>query len=154
MSDKNNIHVLSRAVIIDQAHLLLCKTIDLPINFYFLPGGHVEHGESAEDAVRRELLEETGAHCILKRFLGCLEYHFEPGHNSICHKHEYNLIFEGEAETLKFRMPLHQLEQHITLHWLPLEELKHIDFRPEPLKLLLPGWLKSSHGQAFYSQMI
>jgi ADP-ribose pyrophosphatase YjhB (NUDIX family) len=51
----NNIHVLSRAVIIDQGHILLCKTLDLPVSFYFLPGGHVKHGESVESAVLRSL---------------------------------------------------------------------------------------------------
>ena len=72
-----NIHVLSRAVIIDQGHLLVCQTLDLPNNFYFLPGGHVEHGESAEQTVLRELVEECGSVCTIKRFLGCLEYSFD-----------------------------------------------------------------------------
>jgi 8-oxo-dGTP diphosphatase len=82
MNNKNNIHVLSRAVIIDQHHLLLCKTLDLKNNFYFLPGGHVEHGESVETSLLRELIEETGSEAKIKRFLGCLEYSFEPGANS------------------------------------------------------------------------
>ena len=45
---KDGIHVLARAVIIDQDNILLCQTLDLPVSFYFLPGGgHVEHEESA-----------------------------------------------------------------------------------------------------------
>ena len=47
----NSIHVLSRSVLIDQDYILLCKTVDLPINFYFLPGGHIEHGESASPSL-------------------------------------------------------------------------------------------------------
>ena len=35
MSHKNSIHVLSRAVVLDQDHILLCKTRDLPIGFNF-----------------------------------------------------------------------------------------------------------------------
>ena len=35
MSNKNNIHVLSRAVIIDCEYILRCKTLDLEENFYF-----------------------------------------------------------------------------------------------------------------------
>lgn len=91
---------MSRGVIIDQDNILLCRTLDLPISFYFLPGGHVEHAESVEISLLRELMEETGAHCKIKIFLGCLEYSFEPGHSSICHNHEYNFIFESESETL------------------------------------------------------
>ena len=76
---KDGIHVLARAVVIDQDNILLCKTLDLPVSFYFLPGGHVEHGESASSALIRELSEETGARNVeIKRFLGVLEHSFEP----------------------------------------------------------------------------
>ena len=132
-----NIHVLSRAVIIDQGHLLVCQTLDLPGNFYFLPGGHVELGESAEHAVLRELEEETGCICSIKRFLGCLEYSFEPGHSSICHSHEYNFIFEAESRELSIHKEIPQLEPHIRLTWIPLDKIDTIDFRAEPLKDLI-----------------
>jgi len=37
MSSKDKIHVLSRAVIIDQNYILLCKTQDFKNNFSFYP---------------------------------------------------------------------------------------------------------------------
>lgn len=154
MSIKNNIHVLSRAVIIDKNHILLCRTLDCHVNFYFLPGGHIEHKESAENAVLRELMEETGAVCAIKRFLGCLEHSFEPGHSSICHNHEYNFIFEAESETLKKHIPISKLEKHIDVLWVPISELPSIDFRPEPLKELLPLWLDASKNHVFQSTML
>ncbi len=154
MNTKNNTHVLSRAVIVDQDHLLVCKTRDLPIPFYFLPGGHIEHEESAEDAVLREFLEESGAQCKIKRFLGCLEYNFEPGHSGICHNHEVNLFFEAESDVLNLDTPLARMEDHIELMWVPLHEIEAIDFRPEPLKTLLPEWLKSPKNNAFQSRMV
>ncbi len=43
MNTKNNTPVWGPGVIIDQDHILLCKTLDLSISFYFLPGGHVEN---------------------------------------------------------------------------------------------------------------
>ena len=152
--NKKNIHVLSRGVIIDQDHILLCRTLDLPISFYFLPGGHVEHGESVEASLLRELMEETGAECKIKRFLGCLEYSFEPGHSSICHNHEYNFIFEAESESLKSNHTIPQLEARIELIWVPLHQLSEIDFRAEPLRELLPHWLKSSTSDVFRSVMV
>lgn len=154
MNVNNNIHVLSRAVIIDQNYILLCKTLDLPISFYFLPGGHVEHGESVETSLLRELMEETGAQYRIKRFLGCLEYSFEPGYSSICHNHEYNFIFEAESDMLKSNHKIPQLEAHIELLWMPLNKLFDIDFRAEPLRELIPQWLGLDTNSAFRSVMI
>lgn len=154
MVNRNNIHVLSRGVVIDRDHILLCKTLDLPINFYFLPGGHVEHGESVETSLLREFVEEAGADCHIQRFLGCLEYSFEPGHNSICHNHEYNFIFEITSNALTFEKPIPRLEDHIELLWVPLSNLSALDFRPEPLKTLVPQWLQSEPTEIFKSVMV
>lgn len=153
MSMKNNIHVLSRGVIIDHDHILLCKTRDLPISFYFLPGGHVEHGESVTTSLLRELMEETGIQFKIKRFLGCLEYSFEPGHSSICHNHEYNFIFEVESDILQSSNKILQIEDHIELLWLPLSQLTEIDFRAEPLRDLIPKWLVSDNHDSLQSVM-
>ena len=154
MNNQDKIHVLSRAVMIDQNKILLCKTLDLAVNFYFLPGGHIEHGESAETALLRELMEETGAPCKIKRFLGCLEYSFEPEQNSICHNHEYSFIFEAESDAIKSNHKPPQLEAHIELLWMPLNQLTDIDFRAEPLRELVPHWLKSPSSDVFRSIMI
>ncbi|HBN22057.1 MAG TPA: DNA mismatch repair protein MutT [Holosporales bacterium] len=155
MTTKDKIHVLSRAVILDQEHILLCKTLDLPKAFYFLPGGHIEHGESAKETVLRELHEEAGAQdCTIKRLLGCLEYTFEPGHSSICHNHEYNFIFEVDSPSLKKEFPIPRLEDHIELLWFPLKTLSAIDFRSEPLQNLLPKWLDNPSIQNLESVMI
>ena len=152
--NQNNIHVLSRAVIIDQDHILLCKTTDLPHNFYYLPGGHVEHKESVETSIIREMMEEAGVITRIKRFLGCLEYSFEPGHSSICHNHEYNFVFEVESDHLKLDITPKSKEAKLDLVWMPLKQLAEIDFRAEPLKLLIPKWLKEPVSDCFQSEMI
>jgi len=142
-------HVLVRALILDQDHVLVCKTLDLPTNFYFFPGGHIENGESAVSALMRELQEETGAECKVKRFLGCLEYIFEPGNFARCHNHKYSFLFEAESDSLKLDLPLPQVEPHLQLLWVPLTQINDIDFRPAPLKKLIPVWLKAHFNGAF-----
>ena len=149
-----NIHVLSRAVVIDKGQILLCKTIALNPDFFFLPGGHIEQGESAQQALLRELREESGFNFSIRRFLGCFEHSFELGKNSICHSHECNLIFEATSEELKIGQSLAQVEDHIELHWFPLCNLKDIDLRPEPLGTFLSLWLSKDMNDAFQSHML
>jgi 8-oxo-dGTP diphosphatase len=152
MNDQNNIHVVSRAVIIDQGHILLCKTLDRTNNFYFLPGGHIEYKESAREAVLRELIEETGALCTIKKFLGNLE-HISKSDNKGIHDHEYNFIFEVTSDSLKTTIDIPQLEDHIKLIWMPLEKINEMDFRAELLKKLIPKWL-SKENNNFNSVML
>lgn len=155
--DKNHIHVQSRAVIIEENHILLCKTVGLTGNFYFLPGGHIEHSESAKDALLRELSEEVGFDFKINRFLGCMEYSFDPQviTHAKCHTHEYSFIFEAHSDVLiDPKKPLKQLEENIETHWIALNLLDEIDLRPEPVKQLIPKWLNQNLEYALASLMI
>lgn len=151
---KDKIHVTTRAAIIDNGYLLLCKTIDLENNFYFMPGGHVEHMETVETALLRELEEETGSKATLKRMLGVFEYIFEPGHSSACHNHEYSFYFEATLADIRFGSSLPKLEHNVDLMWVKLDQLADLDFRPEPLVQLLPIWLAKQSENAFYSKTV
>lgn len=119
-----------------------------------MPGGHVEHMASVELTLKREVLEETGASCKIRRFLGCFEHSFELSHNSTCHNHEYNFIFLVESEFLKRDIKIPQLESHIKLFWQPIVNLADLDFRPKPLKNILFKWLELDLGNTLYSQML
>ena len=152
MKAKDNIHVLARAVIIQEAHILVCHTQDMRPNYYFLPGGHVEVGESAEAAVLRELKEEGDITGIITRFLGCLEHSFDPNQGK-CHSHEYNMYFEVTTGPFDLHEEIPQLESHIKLVWVPLAELEGLDFRPESLKQILSTWLNRDLSGAFVSHM-
>lgn len=53
--------VSARAVVLNtRAEILLVRHRDQKREFYVLPGGRVEPGETSAEAVRREVLEETG----------------------------------------------------------------------------------------------
>lgn len=149
---RDYIHVLARGVLIHQNCILLCRTRDLKTNFYFLPGGHIEHNETAEGALIRELQEEIGFSFTIDRFLGVLEHRFEPDHNSICHNHEYNLIFQVSCDGLLSDFPVQSQEKPLDIIWIPVTDLKTIDFRPESLKTRIPNWIDSPLRDVFYSQ--
>jgi len=71
----SNIHHLARGIIISNDKVLLAHAIG-HINT-FLPVGHIEFGESAPEALKREIEEEIGLSCNVEGFLGVVEHKWE-----------------------------------------------------------------------------
>jgi 8-oxo-dGTP diphosphatase len=84
------------AVVEREGKILLIKRGNPPFKeSWALPGGFVEYGERVEDAVVRELLEETGLRIMLKGLLGVYS---EPGRDPRGHVVSICYIAEGEGE--------------------------------------------------------
>jgi ADP-ribose pyrophosphatase YjhB (NUDIX family) len=60
--------VVHQAVVLSDRGVLLSVRSDL--RGWELPGGRAESGESGEEAIRREILEETGVEVVVDRLIG------------------------------------------------------------------------------------
>jgi ADP-ribose pyrophosphatase YjhB (NUDIX family) len=119
------------AVVIRDGHVLLQRIEPDP--YWFLPGGRVELGESAEAAIEREMREETGASVRIERMLWVVENFF----GSI---HEIGFYF---LVTMPSELHPNLAEQffgheddgtRLTFQWHRIADLGGIDIRPSFLR--------------------
>ncbi len=125
-------HYLARALIISGDFVLLAREIGA--DNIFLPGGHIEAGESAEKALMRELEEETGHEANIIRFLGVVEaqwYKAEEPNNEI------NLIFSVELTGVDFKTEIISKEDHIEFLWVRRSEVTSYNLLPETMNKLV-----------------
>jgi 8-oxo-dGTP diphosphatase len=123
------IELIVRAVIADGSRLLLAQPAGEA--WYFLPGGHVEPGEPAVVALRRELEEELG---VQRVHVGGVLAIIETGYTDAGgDHHELNLVYRVTVDDAIDGSK----EEHLSFRWLEKPELDEIDIRPKPLGELL-----------------
>ena len=115
------VEVISRGVCVSQGRVLLCRNIKG--GYLYLPGGHVEFGEGAAEALAREFMEETGAKVKVLELALMHENFFRQG--SRLH-HELNLVFHVELAS----DGVTSREKKIAFEWAPLDALADTDIRP------------------------
>lgn len=126
------IEVIARGLILRKGRLLVCWSKHG--KFSYLPGGHVEYGESALHTLRRELKEETGATVTSADPLGFFDFRFREGKRL---RHEVNLLFRATVREQKLRSK----ERAIAFRWLTKKELRKAKVLPPPLKRLALRWM-------------
>ena len=131
------IRTAARAVIICDGKLLVTKMRDQRGVFYILPGGGQQPGETLEQTVVRECLEEVGLQVTVQRLLYVREYigrnhNFSRRHAAF---HQLEHVFECSVVNPELASPGQITDNfQVDVNWLALESLSQIRFYPEHLK--------------------
>lgn len=116
------IETIARGVCVRDGRLLLCRAKGGKTTY--LPGGHIEFGETGRVALVREMKEETGLAAETGRFLGCVENAFLQHGKPHA---EINLVYEL---TLAPEAEVRAQEDWIEFVWWPLAELASANLLP------------------------
>lgn len=132
----------AKALIVEGTRVLLnrCATETGEI-YYDLPGGGQNQFESMEEAVVREVLEETGRHIRLVRFAALGEVIFDdPELRERYYEYSHRMfhIFLAEIEDKNVAEPTQRDYQQQESVWLELEEADKVEFRPSLLDGRIP----------------
>ncbi len=129
------------AVIVRDNKILMCKNdVD---NYYYSVGGGVKHGEKIEDAVIREVFEETGKTLEIDRLLFVHQNFFRHNFTGYdrgelsCHELAfYFLMKENNEDLISVGQTLEGKNE--TTVWIDIDEFKntetHINWLPEMLQ--------------------
>ncbi|MCR4828391.1 MAG: (deoxy)nucleoside triphosphate pyrophosphohydrolase [Bacteroidales bacterium] len=90
-------------------------------DWWEFPGGKMEPGETPEEALKREIMEELETHVVLERYLSTVEYDYPDWHLTM---HCFLCRVERGSLTLKEHEAARWLgkEDLDTVRWLPADE--------------------------------
>ena len=87
-------------------------------DYWEFPGGKMEQGETAEEALKREIWEELETRIVIERFVKTIEWDYPQFHLTLhcyfCH------VESGHLE----------LKEHEDAKWLRKEELESVNWLP------------------------
>lgn len=137
-NNSGQIEFIARGALVRNGRVLLCQSIKN--EYFYLPGGHIEFGESASAAAAREFHEELG----VRPPIGGLVMVSEGVFDAKRRHHEVNLVFHVEHPSpwpKSLEKPKSK-EKAIAFRWVELAAVQDLDIRP----LAVKAWLAAGIG--------
>ena len=124
MCEKNTVHVVAAIIRRGNEIFATQRGYGAYKDWWEFPGGKIEPGETAEEALVREIKEELDTEIKVDSFLTTVEYEYP----------EFYLIMDCfwcsiEQGELKLRV-------HEAARWLPLDDLKQVKWLPADVEVI------------------
>ena len=130
----------AKAIIVKDSRLLAIKNRDADGDWYCLPGGGQEPGETLTEALRRECLEEVGVEVMVGPLRFVREYigknHEFHAHDSDVHQVDFMFECEPAQDSWHSRGSAPDALQ-VGTAWLRLDELHEHRIYPSVLRTVL-----------------
>ena len=127
---EHHIETIARGVCVKDGKVLICYPKDR--SYSYLPGGHIEFGETGREALVREMKEETGLDATAGELLGVVESQFVQKGERHC---EINLIYKMSLVSgLSSSSPLSALEDWICFDWVDCDKIDSVNLLPLEMK--------------------
>lgn len=138
-------HLLVRGILIENNKILLAKSVYS--DFYFLPGGHHEVGETLVSTLKREFLEETNTEINVKKYLGVVEHKWISAETT---EYEINHVYLIDRNIVNIEII--SQEENLIFEWKDITQLSKINIQPTPLNNLLNDIIiQNENYNSFYS---
>ncbi|TDQ40749.1 NUDIX domain-containing protein [Aureibacillus halotolerans] len=133
-----NIRNSAKALIIRDNQILLTKNVDTDGVFYLFPGGGQEHGETLNEALKRECVEEIGQNVRVGELLHLREYigknHEFASFDVNVHQVEFYFECELANEPWNEQPPIAPDDHQVGVEWVSIQQLHACRLYPEALK--------------------